>query len=168
MSDAFSNRCIHCHDKQTREADTFGFRSTEVRGQDRGSKDPKYEGDMKGKKILVADDEPHILRSLKLVLEEAGYSVVTATDGEEAVHKTRKEKPDLLILDIKMQKMNGYEVYNRLQTEPLQRDIPVMILTALGQADPKSEKAGAHIFDVITKPFSPYSVLDKVREILKN
>ena len=122
---------------------------------------------MKRKKILVADDEPHILRSLKLVLEEAGYSVVTATDGEEAFHKTREEKPDLLILDIKMHTMNGYEVYHRLQTDPLQRDIPVMILTALGQADRKSEKVGAHIFDVITKPFSPYSIVDKVKEILR-
>lgn len=122
---------------------------------------------MKRKKILVADDEPHILRSLKLVLEEAGYSVVTATDGEEAFHKTREEKPDLLILDIKMHTMNGYEVYHRLQTDPLQRDIPVMILTALGQGGRKSEKVGAHIFDVITKPFSPYSIVDKVKEILR-
>ncbi len=122
---------------------------------------------MKGKKILVADNQPHILRSLKLVLEEAGYSVVTATDGEEAFHKTREEKPDLLILDSKMYTMDGYEVYNRLQTDRLQEDIPVMILTALGQADQKSEKAGTHIFDIITKPFSPYSIVDKVKKILR-
>ncbi len=122
---------------------------------------------MKGKKILVAENEVHILRSLKLVLEEAGYSVVTATDGEEALHKTKKEKPDLLILDIKMHKMNGYEVYDKLRTDPLQRNLPVMILSALGQADRKSEKVGAHIFDVITKPFSPYSIVDKVKEILR-
>jgi OmpR family response regulator RpaB len=125
------------------------------------------DGGMEGKKILVADDEPYILRSLKLVLEEAGYSVVTATDGEEAVHKTRKEKPDLLILDIKMHKMNGFGVCNKLRSDPLQRDIPVVILTALGQVDRKSEKLRAHIFDVIIKPFSPYSVLDKVKEILR-
>jgi CheY-like chemotaxis protein len=124
-------------------------------------------GGMKGKKILVAEHEVHILRSLKLVLEEAGYSVVTATDGEEALHKTKKEKPDLLILDSKMHTMNGYEVYSRLQTDPLHGDIPAMILTA-GQADRKPEKLEAHIVDVITKPFSPYSILDRVKEILKN
>lgn len=123
---------------------------------------------MKRKKILVADDEPHILRSLKLVLEEAGYSVLTATDGEEAFHKTKKEKPDLLILDVKMQKMNGYEVYDKLRTDPLQRDMPVMILSALGQIDQKREGSGNHAPALIAKPFSPYSVLDKVKEILKH
>jgi two-component system OmpR family response regulator/two-component system alkaline phosphatase synthesis response regulator PhoP len=83
----------------------------EMKGQDRRSTNRKRGvGGMKRKKILVADDEPHILRSLKLVLEEAGYSVVTATDGAEAFQKTREEKPDLLILDIKMHKMDGYEV----------------------------------------------------------
>lgn len=120
------------------------------------------------KKILVADDEPHILRSLKLVLEEAGYSVLTATDGEEAFHKTKKEKPDLLILDVKMQKMNGYEVYDKLRTDPLQRDMPVMILSALGQTGQKREGSGNHSLALIAKPFSPYSVLDKVKEILKH
>lgn len=123
---------------------------------------------MKRKKILVADDEPHILRSLKLVLEEAGYSVLTATDGEDAFHKTKKENPDLLVLDIKMHKMDGFEVYTKLQTDPLQRDIPVLILTALGQADQKREGLSEHTFDIITKPFSPYSLVDKVNEILKN
>jgi two-component system alkaline phosphatase synthesis response regulator PhoP len=123
---------------------------------------------MKGKKILVADDEPHILRSLKLVLEEAGYSVLTATNGEEAFHKTKKEKPDLLILDIKMQKMNGYEVCDKLRTDPLQRDMPVMILSALGQTDQNREGSEDHAFAIIAKPFSPYSLLDQVRKILKN
>ena len=129
-----------------------------MRGQDRGSKNPKHEGDggMNGKKILVADDEPHILRSLKLVLEEAGYSVLTATDGEEAFHKTKKEKPDLLILDIK------------IRNDPLQRDIPVMILSALGQTDQNREGSEDHAFAIIAKPFSPYSLLDQVRKILKN
>lgn len=123
---------------------------------------------MKGKKILVADNEPHILRSLKLVLEEAGYSVVTAADGEEAFHKTKREKPDLVILDVTMPKMNGYEIYDKLRSDPLQRDVPVMMLTALGQADETPDGLGEHPFDIIPKPFNPYSVVDKVKEILKN
>ena len=123
---------------------------------------------MKAKKILVADNEPHILMSLKLVLEEAGYSVITATDGEEAFHKTKEEKPDLLILDIKMHKMSDYAIYNKLRDDPSQRDMPVMILTALGQGDQKTEESGVHAFDIITKPFSPYSIVDKVNEFLRD
>lgn len=123
---------------------------------------------MKGKKILVAENEPHILRSLKLVLEEAGYSVVTATDGEEAFHKTREENPDLLILDITMHKMDGYEVYDKLKREPLQRDMPVMILTALGQTGQKPNESGEHPVDVVTKPFSPYYLVEKVKKILND
>jgi two-component system alkaline phosphatase synthesis response regulator PhoP len=121
---------------------------------------------MKGKKILVADDEPHILRSLQVVLEEEGYVVVTATNGEEAFNKTREEKPDLLILDMKMQKMSGYEVYSRLQTNTFPEDIPVVILTALNGAEKKLEELEPHIFTVMTKPFSPYSIVDRVKEIL--
>jgi DNA-binding response OmpR family regulator len=123
---------------------------------------------MKRKKILIADDEPNILRSLRLVLEEAGYLVLSAIDGEEALHKTRKEKPDLLILDIRMPKMNGYEVYKKLQTDPLQRDVPVMIFTALGEEEQKREGSGTHTFDTITKPFSPYSILERVNKVLGN
>ncbi len=123
---------------------------------------------MKRKKILIADDEPNILRSLRLVLEEAGYLVLSAIDGEEALHKTRKEKPDLLILDIRMPKMNGYEVYKKLQTDPLQRDVPIMIFTALGEEERKREGSGAHTFDTITKPFSPYSILERVNKVLGN
>ncbi len=123
---------------------------------------------MKGKKILVADNQPHILRSLKLVLEEAGYSVVTATDGEEAFNKTKKEKPDLLILDITMHKMNGYEVYDKLRSDPLQGNIPVMMLSTLGQTGQETGRSGNDAFNIIAKPFSPYSIVDIVNGILKN
>jgi CheY-like chemotaxis protein len=167
--DAFSNRFIHGYEKRTRKADSFGVGSTEIKRDDRRLKNPKYGGmGMKGRKILVAEDEPHILKSLKLVLEEAGFSVVTAIDGEDALHKTREEKPDLLILDMTMPKMNGYEIYDKLRSDPLQRDIPVMMLTALGQVDKTPDGLGEHPFDIIPKPFNPYSVVDKVKEILKN
>lgn len=66
-----------------------------------------------------------------------------------------------------MTKMNGYEVCDKLRSDPLHRDIPVMMLTALGQTDRRSEKSAENTFNVITKPFSPYSVLDRVKEILK-
>ncbi|NIO04685.1 MAG: response regulator [Proteobacteria bacterium] len=122
---------------------------------------------MEGKKILVAEDEPNILRSLRLVLEEAGYHVLTAKDGEEAFSKTRDEKPDLLILDIKMNKMNGYEVYERLQSDVFPRGMPIVVVTSLGDEDEKLEALKSRIATVITKPFSPYSVVDKVTELLR-
>jgi two-component system alkaline phosphatase synthesis response regulator PhoP len=120
------------------------------------------------RKILVADNEAHLLRALKLVLEEAGYAVITATDGEEAFHKTKEEKPDLLLLDSDMPRMNGDEVYRKLQADPLQRRIPVIMFTASNHADQDLKRPRAYPFESITKPFSLYSIVDKVEEVLRS
>ncbi len=122
---------------------------------------------MNEKKILVADDEPNILRSLKLVLEEEGFSVLTATSGEEVLNKTKDERPDLLILDMNMEKMNGGEVHSMLLSDTLAENVPVIVLTAVNHGEQKLEVLEPPIFTVITKPFSPYSVVDKVIEILR-
>ncbi len=123
---------------------------------------------MREKKILVADDEPNILQSVKLVLEEEGYQVVTAKDGEETLSLALKETLDLIILDIKMPKISGQEVYRLLKENEKSQHIPVMILTAIGEEIPQREGWKLNCVDYITKPFSPYAIVERVNKILGN
>ncbi len=122
----------------------------------------------RGKRILVADDEPNILKSVKLVLEEAGYQVLTAMDGEETLRVARNEKLDLIILDIKMPKISGQEVYRRLREDTKTKDLPVVLLTAIGKEIPEREGWGLSGADYVTKPFSPYGIVERVNEILRH
>ena len=82
------------------------------------------------KKILVADDEPYILMALTDAVEMEGYECVTAVNGQEALQKAREEHPDLIMLDIMMPYMDGYEVCRELKADPTTREIPVIMLTA--------------------------------------
>jgi len=123
---------------------------------------------MRGKKVLVADDESNILRSLKLVLEEEGYQVLTAADGVETLKLAMHEPIDLIILDIKMPRISGQEVYRRLKEDPKIGDLPVIILTAIAQEIPQREGWGLNGVDYITKPFSPYAIVERVNKILGN
>jgi len=123
---------------------------------------------MRGKKVLVADDEPNILRSIKLVLEEEGYHVLTAGDGVETLKLAMDEPIDLIILDIKMPKISGQEVYRRLKEDKKIGELPVIILTAFGQEIPQTEGWELHGVDYVTKPFSPYAIVERVNKILGN
>lgn len=121
---------------------------------------------MRGKRILVADDEPNILQSVKLVLEEEGYQVLTATDGKETLRLALNETLDLIILDIKMPKISGEEVYRLLKENEKSERIPVIILTAIGEEIPQREGWELVDVDYITKPFSPYAIVERVNKIL--
>ncbi len=123
---------------------------------------------MRKKRILVADDEPNILQSVKLVLEEEGYEVLTAKDGEETLGLAQNEPLDLIILDIKMPKISGQEVYRLLKENEKSERIPVIILTAIGEEIPQREGWELKGVDYITKPFSPYAVVERVNNILGN
>lgn len=123
---------------------------------------------MREKKILVADDEPYILRSIKLVLEEEGYQVFTAEDGEATLGLALAEALDLIILDIKMPKISGQEVHRRLRENKKTKDLPVIILTAIGQEIPQREGWKLDGVDYVTKPFSPYAIVEKVNKMLGN
>ncbi len=123
---------------------------------------------MRGKKILVADDEPHILQALKLVLEEEGYQVLTAKDGMETVRVAQNESLDLIILDIKMPKLSGQEMHRQLKGNEKSGKTPLIILTAIGQEIPQREGWELNCVDYITKPFSPYAVVERVNKILGN
>jgi len=105
-------------------------------------------------KILVADDSPNIREILKLSLETDGFTVVLAEDGEQALARVAQEKPDLVIMDIMMPKVNGFQVCRRLKSNPATHDVPVIMLTAKsGDQDVFWGKdCGAD--DYMTKPFS--------------
>ena len=118
------------------------------------------------RKVLIVDDEAHIRHVLSMKLANAGYEVVTATDGEEALELCLSEKPDLMCTDFQMPFMSGLELCEKLQQQQQTRALPVLLLTARGfEIQPQQDSAGG-IVDVLSKPFSPREVLAKVRELI--
>jgi DNA-binding response OmpR family regulator len=122
---------------------------------------------MDKKKILVIDDEVSIAEVLKIRLEAAGYQVELAFDGEEGLNKARTVKPDLIILDIMLPKMNGYEICRMLKYDKNFMKIPIIMLTAkVREADKKMGKeVGTNAY--IEKPFEPEVLLEKINNLLK-
>lgn len=118
------------------------------------------------KTILVADDESHILHVVSLKLQNAGFRVVTARDGREALELAQHDKPDLLITDYHMPEMSGLELCRRLKQQATTSDIPAIMLTARGYClEPQdTEKSG--ILCMISKPFSPRQLLATVNDVL--
>ena len=119
------------------------------------------------KKILVADDEAHILHVVSMKLKNAGFDVNTAVDGEEALDLCLSERPDLVITDYQMPLMTGLEFLQELRKAPQCADIPAMMLTARGFDIEESEMEQAGIRAVLAKPFSPREILQKVNELLE-
>lgn len=115
-------------------------------------------------KILIADDEPHIVDTVRGYLENAGYQVVVARDGREALFSFRHEKPDMVILDVMMPQMDGWEVARLIRKES---DVPILFLTA--RVDDVDQITGLEIGadDYVTKPFSPRVLVAQVRAILR-
>lgn len=121
---------------------------------------------MPEKKILVVDDEPHVLKTLTFVLKKEGYDVSSAGDGEEAMSKVRESKPNLMFLDIMMPKKNGYEVCQELKSNKSFNDIHIIMLSAKGQESDREKALNLGADGFITKPFSPVGVVERVRELL--
>src|SRR5205823_7083197 len=117
------------------------------------------------KKILAVDDERHIVRLVEVNLQRAGYDVVTAYDGKEALEKVKTENPDLVVLDVMMPYMDGFEVLRNLQADPTTAEIPVIMLTAKAQdADVfRGWQSGVDCY--LTKPFNPMELLTFVKRI---
>jgi len=118
------------------------------------------------KQILVVDDELDMLMAIKLRLEASGYEVATATDGLEGLNAARKLKPDIIILDIMLPKMNGYKVSRFLKFDEEYKHIPVIMLTALSGDEDRTTgvETGANAY--ITKPFETQELVDTVRRFL--
>ena len=119
-------------------------------------------------RILVVDDEIYIVHILDFSLGMEGYEVVTALDGEQALEKAQSEKPDLIVLDIMMPKLDGYETCKRLKADAATQDIPVILLSAKGRNI--DQKVGFEVGadDYITKPFSPRKLVERINAILGN
>jgi CheY-like chemotaxis protein len=116
-------------------------------------------------KVLVADDEPAVRALLQVVLDDPGvYELVVAEDGEEALALVRAERPDMVILDVQMPKVDGLEVCRRIRATPELAGTHVMILTAMARGADKdlAREAGAN--EYVTKPFSPKVLRQRVRE----
>lgn len=123
--------------------------------------------DQKGKKILIADDEPDILEIISYNLRKEGYETITAKDGEEALHKTKLFKPDLIVLDVMMPHKNGMEVCKTLRSLPAYHDTLIVFLTALNDelSHVKGLEYGAD--DYISKPVSPKILVSKVNALFR-
>lgn len=117
-------------------------------------------------KILVCDDERHIVRLIQVNLERQGWSVVTAYDGKEGLEKIKAEKPDLVVLDVMMPYMDGFEVLKALRREPETESLPVLMLTAKAQDKDVFEgyHYGADMY--LTKPFNPMELVTFVKRII--
>lgn len=121
---------------------------------------------MKKGKVLVVDDEINITQILEFSIGSEGYEVLTAANGEEAIEKARREQPDLIILDIMMPKIDGYEACRILKSNPLTKNIPVVLLTAKGRDIDKRLGYEVGAVDYIVKPFSPNKLVDRIHELL--
>lgn len=110
---------------------------------------------MAGARVLVIDDSPTIVRVVQLVLTKAGFDVSTATDGEDGLAQARAQRPDLILLDFVMPKLNGYQVCRELAADPDLRDVPVVLLSAKGDQVGERFVKVMGIVDYITKPFAP-------------
>lgn len=119
-------------------------------------------------KILVCDDERHIVRLIQVNLEKIGYQVVTAYDGKEGLEKIKAERPNLVVLDVMMPYMDGFEVLKSLRKDPEFMDLPVIMLTAKAQDKDVFEgyHYGADMY--LTKPFNPVELVTFVKRIADN
>lgn len=121
----------------------------------------------KAKRILVVDDEADMRRIISVRLEINGYDVITAEDGEDALNKAKGEKPDLIVLDLMLPKISGFEVCRMLKFDEKYKTIPIVILSALDQqADrEKADKCGADAYFI--KPFDFELFIKKTKDLLR-
>jgi len=121
---------------------------------------------MSQKKVLVAEDEPDIRQLITYSLQFAGFAVVQAVNGEDAVHKATQEQPDLILLDVRMPKMNGYEACAALKAQDSTRDIPVVFLSARGQEAEIKHGLELGAEEYFLKPFAPDELYKRVTILL--
>ena len=119
------------------------------------------------KTILVADDESHILHVVSLKLRNAGYRVITARDGQEALNLAYAERPDLIITDYHMPQLSGLELCRLLKNDPATQSIPAIMLTARGYHLEPHDTEQSGILRMLNKPFSPRNLLATVQEVLQ-
>ena len=117
-------------------------------------------------KILIAEDERDIRELVSLSLQFGGYTVVQAANGAEAVEQAQKELPDLILMDVRMPKMTGYDACRRIKAMPELRDIPVVFVSAKGQESEIQTGLEAGAEEYILKPFAPDELVKQVQTVL--
>jgi len=125
--------------------------------------------DMAGetKRVVCIEDEPEMIDLVRLILGRKGYDVIGANGGIEGLDAVRRERPDIILLDLMMPDMDGWEVYQQIKADPALKQIPVVVVTAKAQSIDKV--LGLHIAkvdDYITKPFGPQELLESIEKIL--
>ena len=116
-------------------------------------------------RVLIAEDEPNIVESLSFVLSRDGFDVSFVLDGEAAIQRLRSAPPDMMILDVMLPKVNGFEVLKLIRSDPALKSLRVIVLTAKGQAQDRlmAEEIGVDSF--MTKPFSNREIVEQVRQL---
>jgi DNA-binding response OmpR family regulator len=117
-------------------------------------------------RILIAEDERDIRDLIKFTLNFAGHEVITTANGEEALKTALKEIPDLILLDVRMPRMTGYEACKEIKASPSTQHVPVVFLSAKGQESEVKSGYDAGAADYILKPFSPDHLAERIQEIL--
>jgi len=117
-------------------------------------------------RILIADDEPHIVELVRVCLEDSGVEIMEAGDGEAALAAARQRHPDLILLDVMMPRVDGFEVGRRLKADAATRDIPILMLTAKSQPTDRERGADVGAESYVTKPFSPSKLASEVQKLL--
>jgi DNA-binding response OmpR family regulator len=116
--------------------------------------------------VLVVDDDPVIVRLLEVNFQMEGFIVVTAADGVEGLEQARASKPDVIISDVMMPRMDGLQLVTELKADAATASIPVVLLSAKAQADDVRNGLGAGADDYVTKPFEPQDLVDRVAKLL--
>jgi DNA-binding response OmpR family regulator len=119
-----------------------------------------------GKRVLIADDEPNIVASLEFLMEQAGYEVKLAANGQEALDLVASFCPDLVLLDVMMPVKNGYEVCQVLKSDPATRAVKVVMLSAKGRDVEVAKGLELGADDYVTKPFSTRDLVAQIRDML--
>jgi len=119
-------------------------------------------------RILIAEDEPDIRDLIALTLRFGGFEVITAINGVEAVEKAKSEVPDLILLDVRMPRMTGYEACAAIKADETTAHIPLVFLSAKGQQDEVRSGLKGGAVDYILKPFAPDVLIKRVKELLEN
>lgn len=121
------------------------------------------------KRVIYVEDEPEMIDLVRLILKRKGFEVIGANGGREGLAMIRQQLPDLVLLDLMMPDMDGWEVYQQMKSEVKTRNIPVIVITAKAQSIDKV--LGLHIAkvdDYIAKPFSPSELVESVEKVLSN
>ncbi|MFT5563762.1 MAG: DNA-binding response OmpR family regulator [Myxococcota bacterium] len=120
------------------------------------------------KRVLIVDDEPDVLLLCRVNLEFEGYDVTTAADGQEGLATARSLHPDVVLLDVMMPKMDGWQVLEAIKADEVISDIPVVMLTAKVQDEDQIRGWSAGAAEYITKPFSPLSLSQVIADVIAN